>query len=59
MTTYRNVTLTVTQVMEISLSFGSMSMLCHVFIVGYLAPVPRRQDHVDLVYKRIQLQNTI
>ena len=35
MTSYRNVILTVTQVMEISLSFASMSMLCHVFIFGY------------------------
>ena len=51
MTTYRHVTLTITRVIEISLSFGSMSMLRHVFIFGYLAPGPRRKDHVDLIYK--------
>ena len=52
-----NVTVTVTQVMEISLSFGSMSMFYRVFILGYVAPGPRRQDHVNLVYKRIHFQS--
>ena len=34
-------------------------MLCHVFILGYLAPGPRRQDHVDIVYKRMHFQSDI
>ena len=63
MTTYRNVTLTVTYVMEYTEEcltvFGSMSMLCYTFIFGYLAPGPRQQDFVNLIYKRIQFQSDI
>ena len=59
MTTYRHAILTVTHVVEMSLSFGFMSLLCHVFIFGYLAPGPRRQDHVDLVYKHVHFQRDI
>ena len=41
-TTYRNVTLTVTEFTEECLTvFGLMSMYCYAFIFGYLAPGPR------------------
>ena len=34
-------------------------MHCYAFIFGYLAPGPRLQDHVDLIYKRIHFQSDI
>ena len=34
-------------------------MHCYAFIFGNLAPGPRGKDHVDLIYKRIHLQNDI
>ena len=55
MATYRNLTSTVTHFMEFTKECLTVfltyvhALLCLIF--GYLAPGPRRQDHVDLVYK--------
>ena len=63
MTTYLNVTSTVTHVMEftekyLTVFWTDYALLCVLFI-GYLAPGPRCQDHVDLIYKRIHFQSDI
>ena len=60
MPTYRNVTSTITHVME----FAEMCLTVfwtyvHALLISYLAPGPRSQDHVDLIYKRIHFQSDI
>ena len=63
MTTYRNVISTVPHVIEFTeeslAAFGSMSIHCYAFIFGYMAPGPRWQDHIDIIYKRIHFQSDI